>query len=270
MRMTLKGGGYTKDVDAGSRRVAMYLSVFGNEDADGDVMRRGAYARSIREWGPEGKNRIWFLTDHDYTKRVTKFDTLEEDDTGLYAEATLPDTTLANDLLTLYRELGESIEHSVGFHLLDRSSENEKEIISVKLWEGSMVTWGANDMAQSMGLKSFGDHAATVEEAAQRHVKRLRSLLREGMSDAAMERIERQVDIYDTQLSALTEARREKASITGDGGPGEQQRSEEKADACDTRKIERLKHLETQFAAALTSLRLPTQIGDRNGSTRTH
>ena len=42
-----------KDIDAQTRRVKVALSAFNNIDSDNDIIRFGAFAKSIQERGPE-------------------------------------------------------------------------------------------------------------------------------------------------------------------------------------------------------------------------
>src|SRR5690606_40163764 len=54
-----------EDVSDKDGLVTHYWSAFGNRDSDGDVIQRGAYAKTIQERGPQGANRIKFLWQHD-------------------------------------------------------------------------------------------------------------------------------------------------------------------------------------------------------------
>jgi uncharacterized protein len=150
-----------KDVDVKSKTVTGYLSVFNVEDSDRDIILPGSFARSIRENGPSGKDRIKFLREHNRNWNVGKIVDLKEDQTGLYFEAKLNETQVGKDLAILY-ESGEINEHSVMFTMvpggwtLREQGDYGKGIFfsEVKLWEGSAVTWGANEFAVLTGLKS--------------------------------------------------------------------------------------------------------------------
>ncbi len=150
-----------KDVDVKSKIVTGYLSVFNIEDSDRDTIMPGAYARSVRENGPDAKGRIKFLREHQRTWNAGKFLILKEDEKGLYFEAKLNETQVGKDLAILY-ESGEINEHSVmftlvpgGYSLRDQADWAKGMIFTeVKLWEGSAVTWGANEFATLSGMKS--------------------------------------------------------------------------------------------------------------------
>lgn len=146
-----------KDVDLKGRTITGYFSVFGNVDSDEDIIQRGAFTKTVTESGPSGRNRIWHLYNHWTENALAKPKVLFEDEKGLYFETLLPDTNLANDVLKLY-EAGHLTEHSIGFQILNASNDTIqgkeiRTITEIKLWEGSSVLWGANEMAQFTGLK---------------------------------------------------------------------------------------------------------------------
>ena len=143
-----------KDVDSQTRRVKIALSRFDNVDSDGDVIRRGAFSKSIAERGPDsGSNRkIAFLRHHDWEQPIGKFVHLEETNEHLIAIADLSKSTIGNDALLNYQE-GIINEHSIGFNYIEdkmemigHGDEAFFEIKEVFLWEGSAVTFGANSL----------------------------------------------------------------------------------------------------------------------------
>ena len=138
-----------KSVDMDRRMVEGYYSVFDFKDSDGDVIMKGAYEKTISENGPKGKNRIMHLYQHDPLMVLGKPSVLMEDDKGLYFKTFIADTNLGTDVLKLYRDKVLT-EHSVGINFVQReySSNDDSYIVKeVKMWEGSTVTWGANEMA---------------------------------------------------------------------------------------------------------------------------
>jgi len=146
-----------KDIDLNKRQVAMYLSHFGNIDSDNDMIIQGAFKKSLQERGVDSvsNRKIAFLRYHDWQKPIGKFVRLEEDEVGLFAVGELGSSTLGNDALLDYQE-GIIKEHSIGFrYLADKLKwieDDSKEdggywlISEVALWEGSAVTFGANEL----------------------------------------------------------------------------------------------------------------------------
>lgn len=92
------------------------------------------------------------------TKPIGRFTTLVEDEKGLYFEAELDNIPLANDVLEQYKS-GTLNQHSIGFRYLKDKVDYNKEldafmIKEVDLFEGSVVTMGANENTPFMGIKS--------------------------------------------------------------------------------------------------------------------
>ena len=166
-----------KDLDNKGRTVTGYFSAFDNVDADGDVIVKGAFSRTLRERGPQGKNRIMHLWQHDPYRPIGKPSVLQEDDKGLYFETYLHDTTLGNDTLKLY-EAGIINEHSIGFRVVGEPEERDgvSYLKEIMLWEGSSVTWGANEETPAAGVKAL----FTDDTTLQAEIDRIQKFLRKG------------------------------------------------------------------------------------------
>lgn len=150
------GGGMIKDFDFKSRTVTGYFSRFGNKDYDGDVLLQGAFNKSIKERGSDGKNIIPHLADHwmDTGSMLAKPKLFERTDGG-YFESTVSDTTKGMDILKQYRD-GLINQHSFGFKIL-RSEDKSgfREIKEALLYEISTVVLGANEETPFTGFKSL-------------------------------------------------------------------------------------------------------------------
>jgi len=165
-----------KDVDDNKGIVIGYLSRFGNVDSDGDRMIKGAFKKSINENGPESSHpRIAHLFQHNPNIPIGKFMRLEEDEKGLLFESKISKTPQGKDVLTLYKE-GILKEHSIGFNILDDDMDDDgvREIKAVKLWEGSVVTFGANSDTPVVDIKSM-----TREDAVDK-IDMLTKFIRDG------------------------------------------------------------------------------------------
>jgi HK97 family phage prohead protease len=144
-----------KDIDTKQGIVTCYYSVFGNIDSDGDMIMPGAFQKTIQDNGPEGKNRIMHLWQHNPNEPIGKPSVLKEDTYGLYFETKLADTSRGKDTLKLY-EAGVINEHSIGFNTVKKESKSDHTaLLELKLWEGSTVTWGANELTRVTGMKSL-------------------------------------------------------------------------------------------------------------------
>jgi len=138
-----------KGVDMDRRIIEGYYSVFDFKDSDGDVMVKGCYEKTIKENGPNGSNRIVHLYQHDPLQVLGRPMALLEDEKGLYFRTMIADTTLGTDVLKLYRD-GVLKEHSVGINFIQRDYDSQSDCYMVKeckMWEGSTVTWGANELS---------------------------------------------------------------------------------------------------------------------------
>ena len=149
--------GLVKDVDTEGRTVTGYFSTFNFKDSDGDIIVPGAFTKTIQERGPVGKNRIFHLWQHRSDMILGKPTVLMEDAKGLYFETTFAKTALGNDALQLYLD-GILNEHSIGFNVIqhERNEDEDTTLIKeVRLWEGSTVTWGANENTYATGVKEL-------------------------------------------------------------------------------------------------------------------
>lgn len=160
------------DMDDKAGIVKGYASVFNNVDSDGDIIRKGAYLKTIEENG----YRVKYLYQHEMDKPIGKMRMLEEDDKGLMFEAEIAKTTLGKDVMELIKA-GVITENSVGIMPIrkEMNSDNKREIYEVKLYEVSAVTLAANDEAKIMDHKGNFD----PEKVADRYDK-IAKLLRKG------------------------------------------------------------------------------------------
>tara|TARA_R110000772_G_scaffold9622_6_gene31543 strand:+ start:2153 stop:2908 length:756 start_codon:yes stop_codon:yes gene_type:complete len=162
-----------KDIDLSKREVAIYLSTFDVIDSDNDMIKKGAFKNSIQQRGANsGSNRkIAFLRHHDWQHQIGKFNQLEEDDKGLFAVGQLGTSTQGEDAMRDYAD-GIINEHSIGFqYISDKMKFIEDDqnnlggyfiINEVKLWEGSAVTFGANEFTNVIDVVKSADDKLNV------------------------------------------------------------------------------------------------------------
>ena len=152
------------EIEVNDRVVSGYLASFGTKDSDSDIILKGAFTKSLNERGVGSTTarKIAYLYQHDMTKPIGRFTTLVEDEKGLYFEATLDNIPLANDVLEQYKS-GTLNQHSIGFrYIMDKvefSQDQDAFIVKeLDLFEGSVVTMGANENTPFVGLKSESVH----------------------------------------------------------------------------------------------------------------
>ncbi|MFV2015740.1 MAG: HK97 family phage prohead protease, partial [Candidatus Heimdallarchaeota archaeon] len=81
---------------------------------------------------------------------------LEEDDFGLKYTAKISKTSYGNDIYELIKD-GSITEHSVGFQTIKQKKDKDgvNRITEVKMWEGSLVVWGANASTPLTSVKTM-------------------------------------------------------------------------------------------------------------------
>jgi HK97 family phage prohead protease len=156
-----------KDADTKQGIVTGYFAMFGNKDMDGDIIERGAFSKTIKERGPEGKGLIKYLLDHDKYKAVAKITSLQEDEKGLYYEAKIGSHALGQDFMKMVES--ELInQHSFGFKTIKEEYDNQAKANRLKelmMFEGSAIQFlGANPDTSIIGLKSAEDYIAYLDK----------------------------------------------------------------------------------------------------------
>jgi HK97 family phage prohead protease len=154
-----------KDLDTKQGIVQVYPTNFTHVDTDEDKIRPTAYNKTISEWGPSGRNRIWMLKNHDSSLWVSKPKELTPDSYGVLATVQIPQTSLGKDLILLYEE-GHITEHSVGIVPIIQTynkAENYNDIAEVKWYEFSPVAWGANEYTPTVSVKSLDDAVSQLQ-----------------------------------------------------------------------------------------------------------
>lgn len=134
-----------------------YGSVFHNEDSYGDVVRPGAFKKSLAEWAK--KDRLPpMLWQHDRREPIGVFTKMVEDEKGLFVEGRLliDDIPQARAAYALLKEkaLGGM---SIGYReILIEQDHDEKvtNLLELDLWEVSVVTFPANEEATVDSVKS--------------------------------------------------------------------------------------------------------------------
>jgi len=154
-----------KDIDGKRGIVTGYFSDFNSIDSDGDIIKPGAFTKSISQNGPKSsKPRIKHLLNHDSSKPLGVITELKEDSKGLYYESQLGTHSLGVDFIKMV-DSGLITEHSIGFQTIKynqlkpwnewKQGEAARELTELKLYEGSSLTaWGANMNTPLIGLKS--------------------------------------------------------------------------------------------------------------------
>ena len=146
-------GDVVYDIDEKNNLVKGYGSFFDNKDSDQDIIRKGAYQKTIQENG----SRVKYLYQHDMMQPIGKMTELYEDDKGLVFVAEVPKTSLGKDVIELMKA-GVITENSVGIMPIVKENKGDyREIREVKLYEISAVTLAANDQAKILDVKGISN-----------------------------------------------------------------------------------------------------------------
>ena len=142
-------------VDMDHRTFEGYASTFGNVDLGNDRVKRGAYKKTIRERFK--KNLIKTLWQH--YEPFGRVEALKEDEHGLLFKSFVSRTTLGDDGLELMRD-GVVDRMSIGYETVKSKwieKDGCRELIELKLFEISPVTFAMNEEATINAVKSFLD-----------------------------------------------------------------------------------------------------------------
>ncbi|MFC3873307.1 HK97 family phage prohead protease [Neisseria musculi] len=144
-----------------------YGSVFHNEDSYGDIVRPGAFKKSLEKWAAKGRlpPMLW---QHWRGDPIGVFTKMQEDDHGLYVEGRLliDDIPQARAAYALLKEkaLGGM---SIGYREITtrQNEDGTQDLLELDLWEVSIVTFPANEAATVDSVKAdFSDGLPTLPE----------------------------------------------------------------------------------------------------------
>lgn len=213
----VKAAAEIRDMDSVGRKVAVYLAKFDNIDSDNDMIKKGAFTKSIQERGPlsSGNRKIAFLRHHDWTWQIGKFLELTEDENGLFAVGELGKSTQGEDAFRDYED-GIIREHSIGFQYIADKTKWVPDVTiaaggyfmvnEVKLYEGSAVTFGANDLTNVVGVIKGEQKTAHIEQIKDELNVCIKALVNGKGTDERLHEIEMKVKYLNSQLITLASA----------------------------------------------------------------
>lgn len=141
---TIEGYGATWDLDQG-----------------GDIIKRGAFSKTINERVAAGKVKLLDSHRWDATSTLGKILSAEEDDKGLYITAQFASTQDAQDMRTKVAE-GMLDSFSIGYVPIkasygEENGEPVRYIEEIKLYEVSIVAFPMNEAATVSAVKSLDE-----------------------------------------------------------------------------------------------------------------
>jgi HK97 family phage prohead protease len=181
-------------VDQKSGTFEGYGAVFGNVDSYGDVIARGAFKATLRDWKKAGslppmlvQHGGWMMTDMDALP-IGKWEAMEEDDTGLRVTGRLInlDTERGKQIYGAMRE-GVLDGMSIGYRAKEfiigtKPEEPRRTLKQVELVELSVVTFPANGKARVDAVKTEGLSRRELERRLTQDAELPRSIARQLMA----------------------------------------------------------------------------------------
>lgn len=213
-----------KDVDGEKGIVTGYFANFNTIDSDGDIIKPGAFVKTINETGPlSRKPRIKHILNHNPSQPLGVLKELKEDGFGLYYESKVGTHTLGQDFIKMI-ESGLITEHSIGYRTIKfnqlkpwsewKEGEAMRELTELRLWEGSSLTaWGANPNTPFTGMKSL-----EKADAMGKRIDLLIKALRNGdFSDEGFEMLE--IELKQIQQAFIDLTKEEKQPLVSTEEP---------------------------------------------------
>ena len=136
-----------------------YASVFGYVDNQLDMILPGAFANTLAEKN-NGRD-IKLLWQHDAAEPIGCFDTIREDDTGLYVEGRLLlEVQRGREAYNLLKS-GVIKGLSIGYNVVSSDIDAQSGVRLIEmldLYEISLVTFPANDLAKVAEVKAYTNY----------------------------------------------------------------------------------------------------------------
>jgi len=206
-----------KDVDGKKGIVTGYAADFNSLDSDGDVIKPGAFVKTLSLNGPKSnKPRIKHLLNHSPSQPLGVLVELKEDSKGLYYESKIGNHSLGMDFIKMV-ESDLIKEHSIGYQVKKfnqitswedyKEGDVRRELTELKLWElSSLTAWGANPNKPLTGLK--GELLINNEIEINKLINKHDAIEEFCRSSKATDETIKELLIYNKQLlNIITESR---------------------------------------------------------------
>lgn len=151
-----------------------YCSIFGNEDRDGDIIQRGAFAEALKEFIDYG----FLCYGHDWHNELGTIVDAKEDEKGLWIAAQFYSTPDAQNIRAKVAEKqnrGRPQQMSIGFRVAE--SERKKSIRHIlkinPLFEASIVPVGSNPETRVTTVKAIVRDLDAETETRRAAIRRL-------------------------------------------------------------------------------------------------
>lgn len=177
--------------------IRVKFASFGNIDSDRDLLIRGCFSKSIQERGPQSSTnrKIAFLWQHDMSDPIGKILSIEEQEDGAYAEVRLSNFDAVPNAKRAWAQLvdGDINQFSFGFSYVWDKIEYDETLDAfivkeVKLYEISVVTMGANEQTEFIGIVSDGkalkSYLQTIYKSDKQKYEDIKSTILDALNGA--------------------------------------------------------------------------------------
>ncbi len=137
-------------------RFAGYAALFDRVDRGGDVVRGGAFARSLKR-GPKAVPLLW---QHETGRPIGRIEYLKEDRRGLRVIGRLSGGAAGREAAALLRE-GALGGLSFGYRVREAEGKAPRELKDVDLVEVSLVTFPMQPKARVHMVEQFDTQSAS-------------------------------------------------------------------------------------------------------------
>ena len=154
LRLSRRGLGQPLQAFPGTGLFTGYASLFGKRDGTGDIVMPGAFAASLKKRGVEN---IRMLFQHDPAEPVGSWLEIYEDERGLFVQGRLDKNVQRGRELFSLLENGGLDGLSIGFKTVSAKQDravNARRLITIDLWEISLVTFPMLEGARVSAVKS--------------------------------------------------------------------------------------------------------------------
>lgn len=163
----------------GSGRIEGYASVFNVLDAQGDIVRPGAFAKTLQERVAAGKVALMvrhFASGGDTVDALGLIDQAKEDDKGLWISAQLFDSQLAQETRAKVKTSPGIFGLSIGYKIVksadirsDSGETSGKELLELSLYEVTLTMMPANEQTSASAknndeITELRDRVAELEK----------------------------------------------------------------------------------------------------------
>lgn len=145
-----------------------YASLFGATDQGGDIVGKGAYARSLTALSGASRS-IKMLWQHDPSQPIGVWDEVREDAKGLWVKGRLLDTIAKGREAAALIEAGAIDGLSIGYRTVraKKNTKGQRLLEELELWEVSLVTF---PMLPSARVAAKSEDVSTSEDQSLRDI----------------------------------------------------------------------------------------------------